>query len=392
MTRVFQQLIPKAWRRGIGLRMPRFESAMWGLLAGGAPLLSLRGRDPYSYETLAGIAAYLIFSWLSAAAVLLQAPRPLRPAVVALLVLLTLVGLANLVDVMRWYDWIEAGAPAVRRYQMVLLLLATGIVLLDCHFSAISAAERTNIEVERRVAEKTREIEVRRAQSQEALRRRTLALERQRILADIHDGLGASLISLLRHVQSGQADREHIERRVREALREMRIAIDALQPHEENIGALLGNLRYRLHEMIQASGVRLVWNVDEIPAAVLSPAMAFSLQRILLEAIANALKHSGASNLRLSARARCGPGAEITVEDDGCGFDLERCDAGLGLANMRTRAGRIGASLDIRSRPGAGTVLHIVIAGMPTAGNVSSALIKSGAPVSRKLAETHELT
>lgn len=371
--------------------MPRFESAMWGLLVGGAALLSLRGRDPYSYETLAGITAYLIFSWLSATAVLLRAPRPLRPAVVALLVLLALVGLANLVDVMRWHDWVEAGAPAVRRYQMALLLLATGIVLLDCHFSAISAAERMNVEVEHRVAEKTREIEVRRAQSQEALHRRTLALERQRILTDIHDGLGATLISLLRHVQSGQVDRDHVERRVREALQEMRIAIDALQPHEENIGALLGNLRYRLHDMIQASGVRLVWNVDEIPAAVLNPAMAFSLQRILLEAIANALKHSGALNLRLSARARCGPGAEITVEDDGCGFDLERCDAGLGLANMRTRAERIGASLDIQSRPGAGTVLHIVIAGMPTAGDVSSASIKPGTPASRKLAETHGL-
>ena len=61
----------------------------------------------------------------------------------------------------------------------------------------------------------------------------SIALERQRTLADLRDGVGASLIGLLRHVQSGQADRDSMERRVREALREMRIAIDAWWPHED---------------------------------------------------------------------------------------------------------------------------------------------------------------
>jgi signal transduction histidine kinase len=185
--------------------------------------------------------------------------------------------------------------------------------------------------------------------------------ERQRILADMHDGLGASLITLLRHVQSGTADRASIEQRVQEALQEMRIAIDALQPREGDIAAVLGSLRYRLDDIIRSSGVSLVWEVEELPAVgELKPSAVFALQRMLLEAITNALKHSGARLLRVTARPR-DPDVEISIEDDGCGFDPSQRAAGLGLANMRARAQRIGARVRIQTSPGRGTDVRISI-------------------------------
>ena len=116
--------------------------------------------------------------------------------------------------------------------------------------------------------------------------------ERQRILADMHDGVGACLMGLLRHVQTGRADRASIEQRVQEALQEMRLAVDALQPREGDLAAVLGSLRYRLDDMIRSSGVTLAWDVDELPeVAELTPTAVFCVQRILLEAITNALKH-----------------------------------------------------------------------------------------------------
>jgi signal transduction histidine kinase len=139
----------------------------------------------------------------------------------------------------------------------------------------------------------------------------------------------------------------------------MRIAIDALQPRDGDLAAVLGALRYRLDEIIRASGVRLVWEVEELPeVGNLKPSTVFALQRIVLEAITNALKHSGAKLLRLSARA-CNGEVEIRIEDDGRGFDTMRHAAGLGLANMRARARRIGARLDIQGHTGAGTIVRL---------------------------------
>jgi signal transduction histidine kinase len=107
--------------------------------------------------------------------------------------------------------------------------------------------------------------------------------------------------------------------------------------------------------------VSLVWQVEELPnIGELKPSAVFALQRVLLEAITNALKHSGARLLRVAARAR-DPDVEISIEDDGCGFDPLQCPAGLGLANMRARAQRIGARIRIHTSPGRGTDVTISI-------------------------------
>jgi signal transduction histidine kinase len=189
-----------------------------------------------------------------------------------------------------------------------------------------------------------------------------LAVERQRILADLHDGLGASLVGLLQYVRSGQTDAASIERRVREALLEMRIAVDALRPSDGRLDAVLGNLRYRLEPLLQPVGVRLEWEVAELPRVdTLEPSSVFALQRIVLEAVANALKHAGATRIRISARATADGDIEIRIEDDGQGYDVTGKATGLGLTSMRARAMRIGAQLDIASQSGAGTLVRLLI-------------------------------
>ena len=134
-------------------------------------------------------------------------------------------------------------------------------------------------------------------------REQILAIERQRILADMHDGVGATLVSLLRYVQSGEAKPGCIARRVQQALEEVRIAVSALQPSGGDVGTVLGGLRYRLEDMAQGMRARLAWDVNEMPPARrLGPAEAYALQRIVLEAAANAATHSGATELRLVGR------------------------------------------------------------------------------------------
>jgi len=94
-----------------------------------------------------------------------------------------------------------------------------------------------------------------------------MALERERILADLHDGLGASLIGLLRHVQSGQADRTSVERCVLDALRQMRIALDALWLNGHRADTVSGDLRCRINETICSSAMHLQPKMRAAPPA-----------------------------------------------------------------------------------------------------------------------------
>jgi signal transduction histidine kinase len=343
------------------LRWPRFEAVLWAFLivevtyplwlAGAGNLWALLAWDTINTIVL-----------LTGVAIMLVAPkRALKWPYLLQVTALLLMAVLMFHEVMRYLGWVDIESYVVRHFHVPWMLLAIGAAIFDRHVAAIWRMEQSNVELERRVAEKAREIEAYHAERDEVMRQQALAHERQRILTDMHDGLGASLVALLRYVQSKQPD-AHIEQRVKEALQELRISIDALEPSAGDLGAVLGNLRYRLEPLLEPAGVRLEWDVGELPPIdALEPSAVFALQRIVLEAVANALKHSDATRVRLSAEAAAHGGAEIRVEDDGRGFDPSLPFPGLGLRNMRTRAARIGAQLEITSRAGSGTIVRLLI-------------------------------
>ena len=347
--------------RTVNLKWPRFEAALWVYLAIEAafPLWATGGGGQ---EYLAWDTANTALLLAGVAVVVFHAGRPLRWSVVLQIAALFLMAALMFFEVMRYLGWIYVDFKAVRHYHVPLMLLAIGAMIFERHVLAVRHTEQANLQLEKRVAEKAREIEMNYARVEEARREQALAKERQRILTDMHDGLGATLIGLLRHAQSGGSDRAGIERRVREALQEMKTAVDALKPAEDDLAAVLGNLRNRLDSMIRDTGIRLMWKVAELPPVVgLSPSMVFALQRILLEAITNALKHSGATQISFTAQAQGRDGIRIRIEDDGKGFNPLHPTPGLGLANMRSRAACLGAVLEICSRPSEGTVVELAL-------------------------------
>lgn len=348
--------------RTAGLRKPGFELAVWGLLAVAvaAPAFGWTDINPWMFLGAPAIAASLLLT--GAGAILMHAPRPLRWSHRLEIAAVAAMALLLCHEFARYFGWIDIEAQVLRHFHVPVMVVAMGAAIFERHVAAIWRIERSNTELEHRVAEKTREIEANSASLEESRRQQALAAERQRIMADMHDGVGASLIGLLRHAQSGNASPASIEQRVNEALQEMRIAVDALQSREDDMAAVLGSLRYRLNDMIQATGVELEWDVAELPAVRgLTPTVVFAVQRILLEAISNALKHAGARKLRIAAHSAEPDQIEIRIEDDGRGFETANPRTGLGIGNMLARAGRIGAQLDIVSRADAGTSIRLTI-------------------------------
>ncbi|KAB7764171.1 sensor histidine kinase [Xanthomonas maliensis] len=186
--------------------------------------------------------------------------------------------------------------------------------------------------------------------------RDAIAVERARILQDMHDGMGAQLITAKRLALRPDVEREELVRVIDESLQDLRLIIDSLDVAQGDVLPLLGNLRFRLQPGLAAMGIALRWDVQSVPAFdALSPARALAILRIVQESINNALRHADPSEISLAVLPK-GDGVLIRVADNGCGFDQRRQQRdGRGLSGMQLRAQKVGASLSIQSAPGQGT-------------------------------------
>lgn len=237
-------------------------------------------------------------------------------------------------------------------------VLAMSSILLVRFVEVMKRVEGMNVELEQRVRQREAEI----IASHEALRALEIAQasasERQRIMQDMHDGLGSQLLSSLAMVERGAASQAHVAEVLRECIDDMRLVIDALTPGENDLLAALGTLRFRMTPRLAAAGIRLQWQIEcDTDELEVDPRQGLAFLRIVQEAIANALKHAQASCLEVRISCRGGD-LEIVIADNGIGFSPEARGSGRGLASMRQRASAAGAQLDITTSS-AGTRLHL---------------------------------
>ena len=187
--------------------------------------------------------------------------------------------------------------------------------------------------------------------------------ERQRIMTELHDSVGSHLVGLLSLIKGGAA-RKDIESLTTDALQELRIAVDAIQPVNGNLAAVLATLRHRLQPRLDAMNLKLIWEVDDLPKLQsLTPQGIQNIQRILLEAFTNIMHHAKATAITVKASHFFDQRLiKISVCDDGKGFDLYRLDSpGQGIKNMRSRAEALGASIDFHQREPNGTCINLSI-------------------------------
>ena len=223
---------------------------------------------------------------------------------------------------------------------------------------ALAESKRMNAELEERVRQKQLELERQFGLLQRLSREAAVADERRRIMSDMHDGIGGQLISTLSLVETGEVTREQIAAALRECIDDLRLAIDSLEPTEEDLLPVLGNLRYRLEPRLKAHGIGLDWQVRDVPRlACLTPQNVLHVLRIVQEAFTNVIKHAQAKVVRVSTSIDS-RGVTIDVGDDGKGFDVATGARGRGLASMRKRAGAVGGELSLQSSP-AGTTLSL---------------------------------
>lgn len=246
-------------------------------------------------------------------------------------------------------------------YWQIGFCLLFCMVLGQRYLASIHGLERSQELLALRLAEREAELQESHQQLREVERREVLAGERQRLMQDMHDGLGASLVGALQVVKRGEWEAERIEQVLRDCLDDMRLAIDTLAPQDNDLNTLLGMLRYRLEPRLRAAGLALAWRVEALPAlAWLSPDNALHVMRIVQEALTNILKHAGASRVELSAWADV-QAVHLRVLDDGRGMPASAVEnMGRGLGNIRSRAAALGGTVSWSAgHVGIGTCLSL---------------------------------
>ena len=314
------------------------------ILACGAILAGLYALAPEHWiaDGIAqGLAVMLLVLAATASALMWRRSREGEALGLSLLLLLISVGLAH--DLGRaWYvhAWNGLGL-FTRPYAGFLMTIALLFSFGRRSTAAFARLQRANVDLQERVAQARLEVAVSEARRRALEIASAMEAERERLLREMHDGIGSNLVTALA-VAEQQNHPPNVVRTLRRALSDLKITIDSLEPVEGDLVALLANLRHRMERDLRDAGLACRWRVEACrPLSWLDATNALHVLRIFQEAIGNALSHAGAATLEIGcheAMAEGMAGIEAYVVDDGRGFDAASTGVGKGVANMQSRA------------------------------------------------------
>lgn len=299
--------------------------------------------------------AMVVVSWIAA----WRMRTPANLLIAGAVALATAAGLHDYLVAWR-VGWFQALLPEWTAHRVFLLhhganllLVVMGALLTMRFVRSLGEVEEANRTLEARVAERERQIAAGYARIALLQQEHAATEERQRIMRDLHDGLGSRLFTSLSRLERGVLDRGGMAEMLKACIADMRLALEALASEEQDFRTALGNFMFRWERELREAGVAPAWRID-VPDEVLavSPHAALQVLRLLQEALTNVLKHAQARHVHVRLM-RDGEGIRLEVEDDGRGLpEAQAAPNGRGLANMQARARRLNARLDVASAPG----------------------------------------
>ncbi|QUL36764.1 sensor histidine kinase [Erythrobacter sp. JK5] len=230
-----------------------------------------------------------------------------------------------------------------------LFLLAFAVAFFSRNFRLFQSSAQINTLLQAQLDARTAELEEAHAREKAFVRLEAHGQERQRIMRDMHDGLGSSLMSMLMMAKRGKAQPEDYAEGLQQVIDEMRLMIDSMDSVGESLASALAIFRKRVVPRARAAGFDCVWEQDRAtPLPEYGPRTILQIFRILQEAYTNALKHSGGDRISIAIKASEDPAfaVVIAVTDNGTGI-ARRSGRGRGLDNMQARAATIGGRLAI---------------------------------------------
>lgn len=367
---------------GLALRAPAILALAWGVaavhrvnlfFAAGAPAAGLALEQLVRTNLLAscllGLPATLVTTWaLSEQAAHFQATRlerlvgPLRTAAVSFLAYAVLT-LSSLVNPRLSPDAAFLSVAGDPTWDTAVRLAGLAIIVA-IDLAVVRVLQVFDLEGERRL--------------EEAETQRAILNERLRISRDLHDGVMQSVYAVglaLENVvfllnEDRERARQELERsmtRLNDTIRDIRGYILNLRPTKRSAEDLYASVLDVVTQFRAGVTIRANIDLEALRGLKLAPERVEQICQIVREALTNVGRHAQATEVAVAAQAAWGKLVEISVWDNGRGFNLssESLEGRQGLGNMRARAEELGGSLTVHSRQNRGTevVLRLPVGG-----------------------------
>lgn len=270
-------------------------------------------------------------------------------------------GLAG-VAVLVWF-WAQSGLAAggllmgaERVYQAACMLLLTIAAAAGARhtFARAWSRLRDQLDSARMIERQRAQIETVSKALREAIEERAVLEERQRLVRDMHDGIGGQLMSMFTRVKARKVSLKQLEEELGAGLQDLRLVVDSLDSAGDSLASALRAFEARARPQAEAAGIELNWSqAEEGDVPLRDPQAILNVFRWMQEALTNVIRHSGASRLEVTV-CLDGDAGELVISfaDNGGGLgNAEEAAAGKGLANMRQRAQALSGRSDVRPGP-----------------------------------------
>lgn len=241
------------------------------------------------------------------------------------------------------------------RHAIWLLGISVGVLLIVLAWTAVLG----------------RRLRAQMALVRQKLRSGAVLEERNRIARELHDTLEQELVGITMQLdlasdcfekvpQVAHQAIENARRMSRHSMLEARRSVWDLRCHLLESGDLVSALAEIIKPLAPADRVQINFKTYGSPVRLPSP-LEINLLRIGQEAVANAVKHGGSTEITVELRYASGH-VHLSVTDNGCGFVPSLSPGHFGLLDMRERAQSMGSQLEIDSQPGKGTKVFVEVA------------------------------
>lgn len=226
------------------------------------------------------------------------------------------------------------------QYGFGLLLLVMFVYLIKKFVDALNETEKLNGNLEKRVEQATISMEEAFAENKAFEIEATAQRERQKIYRDLHDDVGAKLVSIIHSgIENSQTDL------AREALVSLREAVTQNNFQYQQLLVLIRSCVTEMENRLLSANIHFMANgVDDLVDANMSPGTGYHISRIFREIVSNIIKHANSTQVLFSCENE-DQKLVCYMEDDGVGLSKNFL-CGNGMFNIQHRAREIGSSID----------------------------------------------